>query len=170
MATRQHPYLHLYPLLYTRPQPLYLRLYPLRYTHYPAPNGRQPPAQEHETAVIARGRGPLSYCRQRRHRQSPAPGCATATSQPPTQGYETFGITRDGDALVYREWAPAARAAALIGDFNDWQPAWMSKDEWGVWSVRLPDGGYLRERAWGARGARRAGGRAGGGHAGAGGA
>jgi 1,4-alpha-glucan branching enzyme len=41
---------------------------------------------------------------------------------------------------VYREWAPGAKAAALIGDFNNWEPAWMERDEWGVWSVELPDG------------------------------
>ncbi|KAG2486093.1 hypothetical protein HYH03_015188 [Edaphochlamys debaryana] len=56
-----------------------------------------------------------------------------------SKGYEYYGITREDGATVYREWAPAAQAAALIGDFSHWQPVWMSRDEWGVWSVRLPD-------------------------------
>lgn len=56
------------------------------------------------------------------------------------QGYENLGITRKAGKTVYREWAPGAKAAALIGDFNKWEPAWMERDEWGVWSVELPDG------------------------------
>lgn len=56
------------------------------------------------------------------------------------QGYENLGFSRRGNKTVYREWAPGAKAAALIGDFNKWEPTWMEKDEWGVWSVELPDG------------------------------
>lgn len=48
-------------------------------------------------------------------------------------------MRKDGKT-IYREWAPGAKAAALIGDFNNWECAWMQKDEWGVWSVELPDG------------------------------
>ncbi|MEW5315457.1 MAG: hypothetical protein WDW38_006883 [Sanguina aurantia] len=55
------------------------------------------------------------------------------------KGYERLGFSREGNATVYREWAPSAQAAALIGDCNNWQPSWMSKDQWGVWSVTLPD-------------------------------
>lgn len=60
------------------------------------------------------------------------------------KGYERLGFTREAGATVYREWAPAAQAAALIGDFNGWQPAWMTKDEFGVWELRLPDGAPAR--------------------------
>lgn len=56
------------------------------------------------------------------------------------KGYERLGFTREENSTVYREWAPAATAAALIGDFNGWNPTYMEKDQWGVWSVRLPDG------------------------------
>jgi len=31
-------------------------------------------------------------------------------------------------------------AAQLIGDFNNWGGTWMDKNEFGVWSVNLPDG------------------------------
>lgn len=55
------------------------------------------------------------------------------------QGYEYFGITRKDGKTIYREWAPGAKAAALIGDFNGWEPYWMDKDQWGVWSIELPD-------------------------------
>lgn len=54
-------------------------------------------------------------------------------------GHETFGIHREGNTTVYREWAPGAQEAAIIGDFNNWQPTPMTCDEWGVWSVVLPD-------------------------------
>jgi 1,4-alpha-glucan branching enzyme len=60
--------------------------------------------------------------------------------KPPPQGFETLGFTRKDGKTIYREWAPGAKAAALIGDFNNWECAWMEKDEWGVWSVELPDG------------------------------
>jgi 1,4-alpha-glucan branching enzyme len=33
-----------------------------------------------------------------------------------------------------------AQAAALIGDFSQWKEVWMTKDQWGVWEVILPDG------------------------------
>lgn len=30
-------------------------------------------------------------------------------------------LQRDGrQGIIYREWAPAARAASLVGDFNRW--------------------------------------------------
>ncbi len=56
------------------------------------------------------------------------------------QGYERLGIVREGAALVYREWCPAAAAAQLIGDFNNWSGSWMERDEFGVWKLVLPDG------------------------------
>jgi len=64
-----------------------------------------------------------------------------------TQGYELFGFTRDGGAAVYREWAPAAQGAQLIGDFNGWQGTPLERDDFGVWSVRLPDGAIVSTRA-----------------------
>ncbi|WIA28178.1 hypothetical protein OEZ86_010746 [Tetradesmus obliquus] len=56
------------------------------------------------------------------------------------KGFESLGFVRKDGKTIYREWAPGAKAAALIGDFNNWECAWMQKDEWGVWSVELPDG------------------------------
>lgn len=55
------------------------------------------------------------------------------------QGYKRFGINRANGATTYREWAPAAQAAWLIGDFNQWQGTEMKRDEFGVWAVRLRD-------------------------------
>ena len=66
-----------------------------------------------------------------------------------SRGYEKYGFNRgvggaDGKqpGIWYREWAPGARAVALVGEFNGWEPKtehWASKDEFGVWSLFLPD-------------------------------
>ena len=58
-----------------------------------------------------------------------------------TQGYERFGflVQPNGDVL-YREWAPNALRAYLIGDFNDWNrdATPMTKNEFGVFEVTVP--------------------------------
>ena len=65
---------------------------------------------------------------------------------PISQGHHYFGFNRgerDGvPGVWYREWAPAARALHLTGDFNGWDRAShpLARDEWGVWSLFLPDG------------------------------
>lgn len=62
-----------------------------------------------------------------------------------SRGHAYFGIhhgERDGvPGVWYREWAPGARALFLAGDFNGWDRTGvpLSKDEFGVWSVFLPD-------------------------------
>jgi hypothetical protein len=38
-------------------------------------------------------------------------------------GFETYGFNRDATGITYREWAPAAREAYLMGDFNECAPA-----------------------------------------------
>ncbi|XP_002967402.2 1,4-alpha-glucan-branching enzyme, chloroplastic/amyloplastic isoform X2 [Selaginella moellendorffii] len=56
-------------------------------------------------------------------------------------GFQKFGFNYEDGYIVYREWAPPAQAAQLIGDFNNWD-GWshpMEKDKYGVWSVRIPD-------------------------------
>jgi 1,4-alpha-glucan branching enzyme len=62
-------------------------------------------------------------------------------------GYKQYGLNRgirDGKAgLWYREWAPGAKALALVGEFNDWTPKpehWAVKNSFGVWELFLPDG------------------------------
>ncbi|GBG68759.1 hypothetical protein CBR_g3299 [Chara braunii] len=57
------------------------------------------------------------------------------------RGYEKFGFNREDGGIVYKEWAPAARAAQLIGDFNNWDGSshYMEKKEFGVWSIHIPD-------------------------------
>lgn len=57
-------------------------------------------------------------------------------------GYKKFGFNVDpnSNTITYREWAPNAVSASLVGDFNDWDrhanP--MKVDPYGVWEVTLP--------------------------------
>ncbi|CAM8972255.1 unnamed protein product [Rhodiola kirilowii] len=57
------------------------------------------------------------------------------------QGYLKFGFNREEGGIVYREWAPTVQEAQLIGDFNGWNGSnhKMVKDEFGVWSIKIPD-------------------------------
>lgn len=54
--------------------------------------------------------------------------------------HKEMGLFIDGDSLVYREWAPAASALHLVGDFNGWNPRShpLARGEGGVWELRLP--------------------------------
>lgn len=60
-------------------------------------------------------------------------------------GHTYFGFNRgeyNGQPGVwYREWAPAALQLRLIGDFNGWDRFGhpLVRDEFGVWSLFLPD-------------------------------
>ena len=53
--------------------------------------------------------------------------------------YFGFSLDRQKGLLTYREWAPAAHALHLAGDFNGWnrESHPLSKDEAGVWSVEI---------------------------------
>lgn len=58
-----------------------------------------------------------------------------------SEGYKKFGFQineKTGD-VVYREWAPNAIEASLIGDFNNWDRSAnpMTVDEYGVWSTTV---------------------------------
>jgi 1,4-alpha-glucan branching enzyme len=61
-------------------------------------------------------------------------------------GWKIYGFNRGEQnglkGIWYREWAPGARALALVGEFNDWQPKdnhWAFKNEFGVFELFLPD-------------------------------
>ncbi|KAH6825381.1 starch branching enzyme 2.1 [Perilla frutescens var. hirtella] len=58
-----------------------------------------------------------------------------------SRGYEKFGFNRSETGITYREWAPGAKSAALIGDFNNWNPNAdvMTCNEFGVWEIFLPN-------------------------------
>ncbi|KAK2466060.1 hypothetical protein APHAL10511_001702 [Amanita phalloides] len=55
-----------------------------------------------------------------------------------TKGYLKFGLNVDESGQVtYREWAPGAQQAFLIGEFNEWNRTShpMVRDDFGVWSI-----------------------------------
>lgn len=58
-----------------------------------------------------------------------------------SKGYEKFGfnVSDNGD-IIYREWAPNAVEASLVGDFNNWDTKAnpMTKNDFGVWEITLP--------------------------------
>ncbi|MEI8346980.1 MAG: alpha-amylase family glycosyl hydrolase, partial [Pseudomonadota bacterium] len=57
-------------------------------------------------------------------------------------GHHYFGLHKEKDDWVFREWAPNASAMYLLGTFNDWQERHgflMQKINGnGVWEIRLP--------------------------------
>ncbi len=60
------------------------------------------------------------------------------------EAYRYFGAhlcEQDGQAgVVFRLWAPHAKAVSVVGDFNDWVPAAnpMQKVDDGIWEVFIP--------------------------------
>ena len=54
-------------------------------------------------------------------------------------GYLYFGFHRTNTGWVYREWAPAAKALHLIGDFNRWnrESHPLKRLEGGVWEIQI---------------------------------
>nr|BAE96955.1 starch branching enzyme I [Ipomoea batatas] len=56
-------------------------------------------------------------------------------------GYLKFGFNKEEGCIVYQEWAPAAQEAEIIGDFNEWDGSShkMEKNQFGVWSIKIPD-------------------------------
>ncbi|MCF8294878.1 MAG: alpha amylase C-terminal domain-containing protein [Bacteroidales bacterium] len=62
--------------------------------------------------------------------------------------YTFFGLhdcTKDS-AYIYREWAPAAHALFLTGDFNSWNPEShpLTRLENGIWEIILPKEEYKK--------------------------
>ncbi|KAK7552152.1 alpha-glucan branching enzyme [Phyllosticta citricarpa] len=58
-----------------------------------------------------------------------------------SKGFDKFGFNvKPNNDIVYREWAPSALRAYLIGDFNGWNrdSHQMTKDNFGVFEITLP--------------------------------
>jgi len=74
-----------------------------------------------------------------------------------SRGHEYFGFNRgvhQGQPGVwYREWAPAAKALFLIGEFNGWNRSShpLQRDSFGVWSLFLPDAQYANRLVHGSK-------------------
>ena len=64
-----------------------------------------------------------------------------------SHGYRKLGFNETNDGVWYREWAPGAKSANLIGDFNNWdrKQHTLTKDQYGTWEIFIPknkDGSY----------------------------
>ncbi len=74
-----------------------------------------------------------------------------------SRGHDYFGLNRgdcDGRPGVwYREWAPGAALLTLTGDFNHWDRRShpLTRDQFGVWSLFLPDEQYADKLVHGSR-------------------
>ncbi|KAI8905871.1 glycoside hydrolase superfamily [Gorgonomyces haynaldii] len=57
-----------------------------------------------------------------------------------SRSYQQMGFSVDDHKIVYREWAPGAQEAFLVGDFNHWDrnSHKMTRDQYGVFSIELP--------------------------------
>ena len=55
-------------------------------------------------------------------------------------GYLYYGFHKTKTCWIYREWAPHAQAAALVGDFNGWNQNThrMTRLDGGNWEIKLP--------------------------------
>lgn len=64
-------------------------------------------------------------------------------------GHHYFGFHCTNKGWYYREWAPAADALFLIGDFNDWDRSSheLVKKENGVWEIFIPGKGSLKHES-----------------------
>lgn len=64
-------------------------------------------------------------------------------------GYLFFGFHKSKHGWVYREWAPAADALYLIGDFNNWDAEShpLQRKEKGVWEIFLPGTDSLKHES-----------------------
>lgn len=64
-------------------------------------------------------------------------------------GHKYFGFHRSNKEWVYREWAPAADALFLMGDFNGWDRTShpLTKKETGVWEIIMPGRGTLKHES-----------------------
>jgi 1,4-alpha-glucan branching enzyme len=74
-----------------------------------------------------------------------------------SQGHRYFGFNRGElwgkPGVWYREWAPGAIQLRLIGDFNNWDRFGhpLVRDQFGVWSLFLPDADYSKKLVHGSR-------------------
>ncbi|KAJ1857802.1 alpha-1,4-glucan branching enzyme [Coemansia sp. RSA 1822] len=54
-----------------------------------------------------------------------------------SRAYESYGLHVTAEGVRYREWAPGAKEASLVGDFNNWDVAAnpMTRNDFGVWET-----------------------------------
>ncbi|KAA0146743.1 hypothetical protein FNF29_07864 [Cafeteria roenbergensis] len=100
--------------------------------------------EAHRPALAARAaRATAQLCRL--DEESAAIGRAPLGLDGVSSVYDSFGLVRQRRLAqagwLFREWAPAALAASLVGDFNGWDTHAhrCAREEGGTWSIFLPD-------------------------------
>lgn len=54
-------------------------------------------------------------------------------------GYKYFGFQQESKHWTFREWAPNAKRAWLVGDFNNWENNFELKQAYGgTWEISIP--------------------------------
>ena len=54
-------------------------------------------------------------------------------------GYKYFGFQQESKHWTFREWAPNAKKAGLVGDFNNWENNYELKQAYGgTWEISVP--------------------------------
>lgn len=54
-------------------------------------------------------------------------------------GYKYFGFQQESKHWTFREWAPNAKRAWLVGDFNNWENNFELKQSYGgTWEISIP--------------------------------
>lgn len=48
-----------------------------------------------------------------------------------------LGVELHDSYAIFRVWSPFAEAISVMGDFSNWQPIQMTKDDANIWSVRI---------------------------------
>jgi len=74
------------------------------------------------------------------HKESELVGKATSLKDF-ASGHLFFGMHRETDGWIFREWAPNAEKIYLIGEFNNWDETpdyMMEKKGYGNWEIKLP--------------------------------
>ncbi|MBS7346352.1 MAG: alpha amylase C-terminal domain-containing protein [Candidatus Sacchiramonaceae bacterium] len=64
-------------------------------------------------------------------------------------GHLYFGFHKQKDGWIFREWAPAAKEIALIGDFNNWNRNSHKLENIGdgVWEIHIPESDKLEYKS-----------------------
>ena len=56
--------------------------------------------------------------------------------------HDYFGLHKNKDGWIFREWAPNAKAIFIVGDFSNWKPTsayQLTHRQEGVWEINLPN-------------------------------
>lgn len=112
---------------------------------HPSTPGTETPASDESPAILGIDPWLTPYARDLRLRMERHAAVRhallgdTGTFRDFANGHHHYGFHRTTDGWVYREWAPAAEALFLLGDFNGWNRAShpLIRGKNGTWEIHL---------------------------------